>query len=526
MFCVDDMLTFISKRTKTVDGLSVKDVITACQLTKSKFYRCAAEPFRFTDAQLDTIANLLHLNEGDKRLLFQYKHETRSEKRPEFYDYLKNIILGEYAFEDDRSTKPFILYTQSDKQGGMGIYHADSLASWFCEELADFSSEKGKHPFEITIFNTYEAEKVKIIYTLLNSILKLENVKQNHDVSANHFVNSSSLSVDKQFFAFYNLYSLIGMGAYDIHFANMDDVILGAANAALLKYVNRKNQDAYVLFHISKGSTSVYTFEDSNFANFLVSNFAELDNIRNAKRLRVADPIVANTVLREASEQYKKAMVSFELCLENLLLDIWDETNLYLQSNPEQINVLRAHADPENKLIGYGDRQFVEVLFNGFIARGRLNEQNEAISVIAATGLRDFAKEGSTTETRETGIELTVEQRIRQLKFIKSRLGSAAKSKQQSFYLIDPMFSIPKRCFMIFKDYRIAMSFQESSHIDYTWKTLSEELMATLFYEYVDKELLSSENREQFGSIVMSDSRASVYIDDLISKLCSGTPII
>lgn len=519
MFCVDDMLTFISKRTKTVDGLSVKDVITACQLTKSKFYRCAAEPFRFTDAQLNTIANLLHLSEGDKRLLFQYKHETRSEKRPEFYDYLKNMILGEYAFENDRSTKPFILYSQN----GMGIYNADNLANWFCEDLADFTSEKGKHSFEITIFNTYTAENVKIIYTLLESILKLENLKKNHDISANHFVNSSSLSIDKQFLAFYNLYSLTGMGAYDIHFENMDDVILGSANAALLKYVNRKNQDAYALLHIANGAASVYTFGDSSFANFLISNFAELDNARNSKRLRFTDPIVSNTLLREASERYKKAMISFELCLENLTLDIWDEINSYLQIHPEKITALRAYADPEEKLIGYGDKQFVEVLFGGFSTRCKLNEQKEAISVIAATGLQDFAFEGSTTETRESGIKLTVNQRIKELKFIKARLGSSAKSKQQSFYLIDPLYSIPKRCFMIFNDFRIAMSFQEGSHIDYTWKTLSEELMATSFYEFVEKELLSEENREQFGSIVMSDSRAAVYIDNLIEQLRSGT---
>ena len=76
---------------------------------------------------------------------------------------------------------------------------------------------------------------------------------------------------------------------------------------------------------------------------------------------------------------------------------------------------------------------------------------------------------------------------------------------------------------MIFNDFRIAMSFQEGSHIDYTWKTLSEELMATSFYEFVEKELLSEENREQFGSIVMSDSRAAVYIDNLIEQLRSGT---
>lgn len=516
---MDDMLTFISKRTKTIDNLSVKDVIAACQLTKSKFYRCVAEPFRFTDAQLDTIANLLRLSDGDRQQLFQYKHTIKTGEKPGYHDYLKNMILGIYAFEDDRSTKPFILYGPTNNPSSVGGYSASNLIDFLQNKLVNTVPENGRYPLEITIFNTYEVSKAKTIQTLLKNILKLDAINQFFDVTSNHFINSSGISIDKQFYAFYNLYSLIGIGDYDIHFANMDDTILGTTDSALIQYINRDKQNAFILIHITGGVTAVYTFEDNSLADFLLSNFHEHPGTHYYKRVPVSNPIASNTMLRETSEKYSKLMITFELCFENFVQDLWDDTTSFLQSNPYVIPQLRKHADPKNSLIGYGDNQFIEVLFSGFAARGQTNEQKEAISVIAATGLRDFAKNGATSEMHGTGIALSVDQRIKQLQFIKSRLGSAAKTKQQSFYLIDPMYNIPKRTFMVFKDHRIAISYQEDIHIDYTWKILEEEFMATLFYEYVDQELLSVENREQFGSVVMSDARAAVYIDDLIAKL-------
>ena len=73
---MDNMRDFISFYLKR-KGIGIDDLLAACGIGRSMFYRFLKEPFRFSDAQLELISKSLDILDKEKSKLLAFKSDYR-----------------------------------------------------------------------------------------------------------------------------------------------------------------------------------------------------------------------------------------------------------------------------------------------------------------------------------------------------------------------------------------------------------------------------------------------------------------
>jgi hypothetical protein len=86
--------------------------------------------------------------------------------------------------------------------------------------------------------------------------------------------------------------------------------------------------------------------------------------------------------------------------------------------------------------------QFVDYVFDSFLQRYLVAESHRAINLISPTGLKKLATTGTIIDFESFHFRLTESQIIRELKYIRERLGDHTSERKQSYLILSPSCKI------------------------------------------------------------------------------------
>ena len=145
-----------------------------------------------------------------------------------------------------------------------------------------------------------------------------------------------------------------------------------------------------------------------------------------------------------------------------------------------------------------------------------MNEENGAINLITANGIKEFAETGQTVETKQLGIKFDDEIILAELKYVKERLGATKKGQQ--YYIIRPEKNRSSFYFGGF-DGDFIFASDVVNHTLLGGQVLRQKEMATALCHYVIEKLIPDTQREKSNSPLFTDKRASDYLESLIREV-------
>ena len=528
---MDTISSFINKRVKSIDALTITDLIKKCGMSKAKFYRCLSEPFRFTDTDLETISTELHLNDADRRSLFELRDSSSSYQassevtnadNANINKIIRDIILGNIKIDTNPHSRVFKYFHSGNTDTGIQIYSSKELVAKLSAHLSS-THENGQEPlFEGLIFNCYSEHASRSLSTLMNTLGQEKTLLVNYDINFYHFINDSDMDRAGRFEALPGLYRLAAVstfGCYSTHFANLDNTALGNSDCCLVRYQNKENAECYLLINFfTENEVSVFSFQDSNLHSYLSYQYAS-----QIRTLSEAFPFTLNSLevssyLIDKCKSHRNTMLTYTLCFDNYVPSMWDNAVEKYMSNPATLNLIKQLADPTGTLSRYTLEQFITKLTDSFKARFRVCEDSARATILSARGLTEFAETGTTSELAPAKVSFDSNEILTQLHYLYEHIG-IDHAPGQSYYLIDDRLAPPDFALVIFDNSEVGMYFHNNQHTSIYWTIMQEPYIATEFFRYLATELTNQNNRQHFESILLSDEKAKAHIKKLIDDV-------
>ncbi len=528
---MDTISSFINRRVKGIDALTITELIKKCGMSKAKFYRCLSEPFRFTDTDLDTIAQELHLSDSDYRQLFDFRdnnsnsHQTSdvtSEDKANINKIIRDIILGNIKTDTDLHSRVYKLFHSGDSDTGIQIFSARELVSKLSQLLADTHQCDQELIFEGIIFNCYTEHASRNLSTLMNTLGQQKKLLLNYDISFYHFINDSDMDKAGRFEALPGLYRLAAVstfGCYSTNFSNLDNTTLGNSDCCLVRYQDHAQTERYILIHfLSENEVSVFSFSDYNLYTYLSYQYSSQVRALSQVYPFTLNSLEVSSYLIEKCKSCRSTMLTYTLCFDNYVPSMWDNAVEKYMSNPKTVQLILQHADPTGTLSKYTAEHFIAKLTDGFKARFRICEDTGRITILSARGLTEFAESGTTSELSPANVSFDDTEILTQLQYLYDHVGTD-HAPGQSYYFIDDHLTPPDFALVIFDNAEVGMYFHNNQHTSIYWTILQESYIASEFYRYLALELTNNSSRQNFESILLSDEKARAHIQALIDDV-------
>ena len=509
-----DFVSFYLKR----KGIGIDDFLALCGIGRSMFYRFLKEPYRFSDEQLEAMAKSIEIPEKEKAKLLAFKSDCRPADSisKEIEDEIRDILFSNPS--EFRVNKSDFEYYDFDKKRTY-VTDADGLVDMLSEHIAQIERpDENCLEGYFTIYNCATAQKVSRVYDLLSG-LKSRLRKKFMVSRIIHYVDyqkNDLLSKLKMLKANLPLYSTFN----DYHLINTDlseHPWAGRVDFITLKYgrqtVSGTSDWRYMVVNIEHARRAyAYSTDNYQLYKFLACGMDE----QGADFEFDASPIEVNEFFKKQFSVTKRITITLEPCLDSIIPTIWHNLIERVKNGPN-LKMIRKVLDSSGSYTMYSDAQFFDFLVNSLKSRFEICEKNETIFILTIDGLETFVKQKMMTETLMLDETFTREEARLQLEHIKSRLGDAAASGQESFYIFNARLKQPMyRCIILKNNLFSACSPQNTNHLIAT-TTLQDKAIANAMYNFIVYEMI--DKRDNADSLLMSDSEAGVLLDKLISRM-------
>jgi len=529
---VDTLSSFLNKRVKLADGMSITRLIEKCGISKAKFYRCLSEPFRFTDAQLELIARELRFSESDKKSLFEYKYgsgeddsaplDAASEDKEHINKVISDIILGNIKTGVGHNSRVYKLFHSGDTDAGLQICSAGELVKQLMETLSTNNPANQRQLFEGMIFNSCSAQATRNLSALLYALGTEKSFLANYNPNFYHLINDSDLEADGRFDALSGLYQLAAVstyGCYSILLTKLDETFLGNTDCCLVHYQDKDQKDRYLLINfLWEDEVSVYAFSDCNLYTYLSYQYASIKNTLSSNAPFTLNSLDISSYIIKKSKSFRSTMFTYNLCFDNFVPELWSTVKERCMKDPEILKHTLEQADPSGTLMQSDPVRFVDKLIESFQARFNCCEATERVTILSAAGLQEFVDTSSTSELSPAGVIFDPQEILMQLQYLYDHIGKD-HAPGQSFYLIDSCFTPPDIALVIFENSEIGIYFHSNLHTSIFWTMLQQPDIATEFFRYLAIDLIDENTRQHFDSILFSDAVAKDYLSKLIGQV-------
>ena len=514
---MDDLLSFISKKLKQTDGLSMQSLVTQSGLTRSKFYRYMQEPHRFSEEELSTIAGILNLSQEDKKTLLQFKWGEQTSSKNENDESIHRFIFNNRSVELDGNSKSFTLFDDLSPDKTITKLSAHELATRFSLWVKQYSIADKKPKLNIRIINCVSKEKIKMIYSLLKELVGIE-VCSRLQITTHHVIDSSSMELKDKFDALLDVCSLVNSSNYHVHFENLNGSVWRTMNCFIIT-CSFDNKIKVFMFALqpSDHETIIYAQPDQMLMDFLDYDCNALFSFESKANPYPTMFLNFNDVFPEHYLKTQKLVIEYELCYDNFSPELWSSVGTYITKDPEMLNGLRKYADPQNCLGDFDNTQFFAFLSDGCIRRYLALEATSSINVLSSEGLRYFVDNNGIRDFDVMNLKLPDELILRQLENIKERLGNHESEKKQSYYILDPLTRIKNVYLAVYRESIFYFFTEYDPQLIYLCSYIMQPEMSIPLYDYIVDELLATSKRDSFESPIMSDARANSFIDSLIT---------
>ena len=522
---LDDMLSFVSKRIKKTDGTNMKRLIDGCGITKSKFYRYMAEPYRFSDQQIKTMATILALSETETDILFSFKKTSQNSltEKTGIFHQVRKILFEESPIIENISLRNYTLFSKENGTDIVAEYSARDLAKKIMDILQSTTDihKNMTYPIKVTIVNSSSLEKTHYVFNFLKAYS--EEVKSSNGalLEIDHYINAYGMNIEQRFSLFSQLYPFSAFKNYSIHFDDLSSSPLANTDWFEVEFGEKATGLQKYIFAIIpyEGNMALYMSDDLLLREFVHHKFLRQVTFNDDKKNLTNNLQEIGRSFVDAARKYKKLEISYELCFDNFSPDLWREIGDELVGQKENASRNPEVGEQSHSVNNVLDEYRIRDLVASGEERVLVSEQNEAVNVVSARGIALFAREKCTSEMKTAGAELSNEQVVRELKYIKSRLGKNAKQNQQIYYLIDPLVSIPKITFCIYRNHKIVTFLNDSPLTELSWKFVPDQEISSLFYDCIINEVIPHEQCVQSFPRIMPDERAASFIDELIQAV-------
>lgn len=529
---MDTLSSFLNKRVKLADGMSITRLIEKCGISKAKFYRCLSEPFRFTDAQLELIARELRFSESDKKSLFEYKYgsgeddsaplDAASEDKEHINKVISDIILGNIKTGVGHNSRVYKLFHSGDTDAGLQICSAGELVKQLMETLSTNNPANQRQLFEGMIFNSCSAQATRNLSALLYALGTEKSFLANYNPNFYHLINDSDLEADGRFDALSGLYQLAAVstyGCYSILLTKLDETFLGNTDCCLVHYQDKEQKDRYLLINfLWEDEVSVYAFSDCNLYTCLSYQYASIKNTLSSNAPFTLNSLDISSYIIKKSKSFRSTMFTYNLCFDNFVPELWSTVKERCMKDPEILKHTLEQADPSGTLMQSDPVRFVDKLIESFQARFNCCEATERVTILSAAGLQEFVDTSSTSELSPAGVVFDPQEILMQLQYLYDHIGKD-HAPGQSFYLIDSCFTPPDIALVIFENSEIGIYFHSNLHTSIFWTMLQQPDIATEFFRYLAIDLIDENTRQHFDSILFSDAVAKKYLNKLIDQV-------
>lgn len=529
---MDTLSSFLNKRVKLADGMSITRLIEKCGISKAKFYRCLSEPFRFTDAQLELIARELRFSESDKKSLFEYKYgsgeddsaplDAASEDKEHINKVISDIILGNIKTGVGHNSRVYKLFHSGDTDAGLQICSAGELVKQLMETLSTNNPANQRQLFEGMIFNSCSAQATRNLSALLYALGTEKSFLANYNPNFYHLINDSDLEADGRFDALSGLYQLAAVstyGCYSILLTKLDETFLGNTDCCLVHYQDKDQKDRYLLINfLWEDEVSVYAFSDCNLYTYLSYQYASIKNTLSSNAPFTLNSLDISSYIIKKSKSFRSTMFTYNLCFDNFVPELWSTVKERCMKDPEILKHTLEQADPSGTQMQSDPVRFVDKLIESFQARFNCCEATERVTILSAAGLQEFVDTSSTSELSPAGVVFDPQEILMQLQYLYDHIGKD-HAPGQSFYLIDSCFTPPDIALVIFENSEIGIYFHSNLHTSIFWTMLQQPDIATEFFRYLAIDLIDENTRQHFDSILFSDAVAKDYLSKLIGQV-------
>lgn len=532
---MDNLSSFLNKRVKLTDYMSITKLIERSGISKAKFYRCLSEPFRFTDAQLELIARELRLSESDKKSLFEYKYgsgeddsaplDAAFEDKEHINKVIGDIILGNIKAGTGHNSRVYKLFHSGVTDAGLQICSAEELVKQLAESLpADDHPADQRLIFEGTIFNSCSVQATRNLSALLHALGLEKSFLANYNINFYHLINDSDLESDGRFDVLSGLYQLAAVstyGCYSILFTNLDETFLGNTDCCLVHYQDKNKQDRYLLINfLWEDEVSVYTFSDCNLYTYLSYQYASIKSTLSSNAPFTLNSLEISSYIIKKSKSFRSTMFTYNLCFDNFVPELWSTVKKRCLEDQTILQRIQEQTDPSRTLTQSDPERLLDKLTESFQARFNCCEATERVTILSAAGLQEFVDTSSTSELSPAGVFFEPKEILLQLQYLYDHIGKD-HVPGQSFYLIDSRFTPPDIALVIFENSEIGIYFHSNLHTSIFWTMLQQPDIATEFYRYLAIDLIDENNRQRFDSNLYTDSFAKDYLKKLMVQVQS-----
>lgn len=514
---MEDMLSFVSEKVKQSSGLTMRELVSASGMTKSKFYRYMQEPWRLSREQMENIEHYLYLSDEEKEMFYQFYSRDEKKRSEQEKNFLNQILFNSWPIESDLQSKFYTLFDTTAQNNKIARLSSRELTDALRQWIDRLNLPPKGHFLNFRIINCLNSNKIKQIFSFLTLLQELDYFS-NFNSLIYHIIGSDNMTLEDKLRSIRITNSLYRLSNYSVEYVPLNDGMWSDFDFCIAEY-SHNNQQKMIITIIFPSDTDalVYFSTERLLFDYLTYNSESIFKFE-AKHTYVQNEVFAlNRFFAQAVMEHSRVLIGEELCYDCFCTELWEETKLLLSQHNEMIRELRLFADPRDELSPFSNEQFIEYLIKSFNHRYLLNEASRGINILSPAGLKRFAYTGTLKDFEFFNFRFTEDQVIRELQNIKERLGDHRSEKRQSYLIMSPTCKINYHGLTIFKDY----CFYYDSGDYQSSKTLSsggtqQPEIATLLYDYIVDKILPNSCRKSFASPVMSDEQAIEFVDSLI----------
>ncbi|MDR1537331.1 MAG: hypothetical protein LBU32_04930 [Clostridiales bacterium] len=420
--------------------------------SRAGFYRMMNEPSRITEEDFQRISNALQLDEKKEkeyRKAIKYSSSRYSEE-------VHAAILGKLCLTPSFATnrKKEVEFFSSESRHHKTIKTYSEIIDEFLVNRAD-AEEKNEIRIHVKVLNCLSESALSSLFhftTLLSQAVKssggLAEVKMEHILTICNFGEISKIET------ILNLGHMVQFKDYTLSFEGVGSASnvnppsglcaellenMISIKREVVKREDKRLKVEYFTIHTSnmryQRDHCFYSTERCYY-DFCQNILSGLKSNTTHTEFEILGAVELNELISSFKPPYRKLMIKYDFCLDNLLPSIIDRhMDEIMQSHSDLVRSFRKSIDQSNKYSFYDDDSFFTAQKKFLRERFNANEHPGAINVFDVRGIIDFVRTGTTLDiqgklTRFTNVDVE-EQLAYVLKQVELYYGNPAK---QQFY--------------------------------------------------------------------------------------------
>ncbi len=510
---MENFLSFVTDQMKSIN-MPVDIFLSKSDINRSRFYRFAKEPSKFSANELEKISNALQLDAEQKQVLFSFQTD-----KPGTQDIIQSIIFLKPIVPAGLDFGTFEFFDAQSQSAS--IVTANQFADAIFREMPITDD---KNEFYISIFNSTSEIITSRLILLLSSVQNKILCPEKSVFKIIHYVNKDDYdqSMPERLRLFKTALPFLGFFTdYQIEPTDMTGNPWGMTNYAVLKYkvLDQKDYKFMIFSFDTYGIGHIYSFTDTLLYLFMQKK--ELPTFQS-----LANPMLSTEIMLSASEKTSRILISYDFCFDCILPENWDGVFERLcnakqdeKDKSKMLNHARQILDPNGIYKIFSAEDVIKKGIDGLRKRYQTNELSGQQNIISADGLEQFANSMQTLPSELFEQHFTLEEVLNQLTSVYERLGKKSQSSQQAYYVLKKGYQFPMYSFIIYRGEFLFVTMSGNPNTLYQQSLYRDSKISTSIYDFITNELLSEKQRSMTDSPIMTDDEAGQFLEALIHSI-------